>query len=154
MSTGRPFFNFNIQNLYNLICTYLNNPILHRIETNTYGIKIKTLSRQTLMIICKLKGSFSEKEQIPLKELYWNSFQIRSVMLSKEDSTLKIPSIDLQFNSDLSLKNSLSNIKILNQKNIVGYSEFSIYIINNESSSPIHNLYQALKSENALIYLN
>ena len=75
-------------------------------------------------------------------------------MLSKEDSTLKIPSIDLQFNSDLSLKNSLSNIKILNQKNIVGYSEFSIYIINNESSSPIHNLYQALKSENALIYLN
>ena len=74
MSTGRPFFNFNIQNLYNLICTYLNNPILHRIETNTYGIKIKTLSRQTLMIICKLKGSFSEKEQIPLKELYWNSF--------------------------------------------------------------------------------
>ena len=68
MSTGRPFFNFNIQNLYNLICTYLNNPILHRIETNTYGIKIKTLSRQTLMIICKLKEAFLKRNKFLLRK--------------------------------------------------------------------------------------
>jgi len=149
-----PLFNFNIQNLYSLISTYLNNPFLYRIDSNTYGFKIKNLSRQTIIILCKSKSSISsEIQRIPLTEFYWNSFQIRSIVLSKDDSMPHIPTIELKYN-DTILKSSLTNIKVINKKTIAGYPEFSLLMIDDENNSVIENLYQALKFGNVLIYLN
>ena len=153
-------FNFNIHNLYSIISSYLHNPILYRIDNNTYGFKLKTLSRQTVLILCKSKRNISSDIQtIHLKDFYWNSFQIRSIAVSSKnhESIPNLPSITINFTTtDSFVKDSLSTIKVLNNKTIVGYPEFSLLMIDDDESKydVIDNLYQALKSCNVLIYLN
>jgi len=156
-STRSTLFNFNIQNMYSLIYTYLQNPILYRIDNNTFGFQLKTLSRETVLIICKSKSIISSEIQaIPMKDFFWNSFQIRSIVATKDDSIPNIPSLSIDLRgTDVFVKNSLTNIKISNKTTIEGYPEFSLYMIDDENNyDVIDNLYQALKSKNLLIYVN
>lgn len=155
-STNSTLFNFNIQNMYSLIYTYLQNPILYRIDNNTFGFQVKTLSRETVLILCKSKRNISSEIQtIPMKDYFWSSFQIRSIVATKDDSIPNIPSLSIDLRgTDVFVKNSLTNIKISNKTNIEGYPEFSLYMIDDENNYVIDNLYQALKSKNLLIYIN
>ena len=119
-STNSTLFNFNIQNMYSLIYTYLQNPILYRIDNNTFGFQLKTLSRETVLILCKSKSTISSEIQaIPMKEFFWNSFQIRSIVATKDDSIPNIPSLSIDVRgNDVFVKNSLTNIKISNKTKI------------------------------------
>lgn len=154
--TNSTLFNFNIQNMYSLIYTYLQNPMLYRIDKNTFGFQVKTLSRETVLILCKSKRNISSEIQtIPMRDYFWSSFQIRSIVATKDDSIPNIPSLSIDLRgTDVFVKNSLTNIKILNKTNIAGYPEFSLYMIDDENNYVIDNLYQALKSKNLLIYIN
>lgn len=148
MSTSNTLFNFNIHQLYTSISNYLNNPIMHKIDEKTFGIKIRHSFKDNIFIVCKCKNKI-DKNSISLNQLYWRSLQIRFTSNDLTSKIKELPYTELKY--DISVKPFLHNVKIKNNEIIDGYPEFGVLMIDKEISK-IDNLYDALKTQNCLIH--
>ena len=130
-------FSTEHQFFYNLIAEYYDNPILYRVREEPhlcmYGVQLPTqFLNQKFYIMCTTPHL--EENKLPLNELPWNSFQVRTSTndkysnlpvihyTPKNDVKFQIPLVISSRNSEISRyttkKQSILNVSLLHAKGL------------------------------------